>query len=165
LPTNNAMIRRKVLYATGLFDPTYDRGARADHDLGMRSYLAGNLHVHDPGPQVFHHHAPQGGLRTHGARVRTRGNSRATLTERHLRTPTDIYLGLRYYSPERVHDDLTLSVFAMLSGGGSAPRRLLRLVIQIALLPNTWEQSKAALREGERLYRDRPDLPTLEEPG
>jgi len=161
LPTNNAMIRRSVLESAGLFDPTYDRGSRADHDLGMRSYIAGNLHVHDPGPKVFHHHAPMGGLRTHGARVRTRGNSRSTLTERHLRTPTDIYLGLRYYTPDRVADDLALSVFAMLSGGGSAPKRLLRALVQLALLPDTWKQSKLALREGERLYRDRPELPTL----
>jgi hypothetical protein len=164
LPTNNAMLRRSVLHEAGLFDPTYDRGSRADHDLGMRSYLVGNLHVHDPGPKVFHHHAPQGGLRTHGARVRTRGNSRSTLVERHLRTPTDIYLGLRYYSPERVDDDLALSVFAMLSGGGSVPRRLARVGVQLVLFPDTWRRSKAALREGERLHRERPELPMLDAP-
>lgn len=165
LPTNNAMIRRRVLDGTGLFDPTYDRGSRADHDLGMRSYIEGNLHVHDPGPKVFHHHAPQGGLRTHGARVRTRGNSRSTLTERHLRTPTDIYLGLRYYSPERVDDDLALSAFSMLSGGGSAVRRVGRVLVQLVLLPSTWKQSTAALREGQRLYRERPEIPTLRASG
>lgn len=164
LPTNNAMIRRSILEVTGGFDPTYDRGARADHDLGMRSYIAGNLHVHDPAPCVFHHHAPQGGLRTHGARVRTRGNSRSTLTERHLRTPTDIYLGLRYYSEERVRDDLALSAFAMLSGGGSKPRQAVRVVIQLVLLPDTWRRCKQALREGQQLYRERPPLPQIDAP-
>ena len=160
-PTNNTMIKRKVLEKTGLFDPTYDRGARADHDLGMRSYVAGHLHVHDPRPVVFHHHAPMGGLREHGARVRTRGNSRSTLTERHLRTPTDIYLGLRYFTPVRVDDDLALSVFATLSGEGSRPRRILRLVVQSLLLPDTWKRSKAARAAGVRLLRDRPDIPAL----
>lgn len=164
LPTNNAMIRRRVLDRTGGFDPTYDRGSRADHDLGMRSYIAGNLHVHDPGPRVYHHHAPMGGLRTHGARVRTRGNSRSTLTERHLRTPTDIYLGLRYYSLERVEDDLALSAFAMLGGGGSVPRRVARVAIQLVLLPDTWKRSKAALREGQELYRNRPEIPAIGTP-
>jgi glycosyltransferase involved in cell wall biosynthesis len=162
-PTNNTMIRREVLEASGLFDPTYDRGARADHDLGMRSYLAGNLHVHDPRPKVFHHHAPMGGLRTHGARVRTRGNSRSTLTERHLRTPTDIYLGLRYYSADRVDDDLALSVFSTLGGSGPATRRLLRALVQMALLPANWAASTAARRDGERLYLERPELPTLDD--
>lgn len=123
-PTNNAMVKRQILERTGLFDPTYDRGARADHDLGMRSYLAGHLHVYDPGPRVFHHHAPMGGLRTHGARVRTRGNSRSTIFQRHLRTPTDVYLGLRYYTRSQVHEDLVLSAFATLTGGGTRPRRV-----------------------------------------
>lgn len=163
-PTNNAMIRLHVLEATGLFDPTYDRGARADHDLGMRSYLAGNLHVHDPRPRVFHHHAPMGGLRTHGARVRTRGNSRSTLTKRHLRTPTDVYLGLRYYSPDRVDDDLALSVFATFGGSGPWTRRLMRVVVQLALLPANRAASAAARIEGERLYLERPELPTLRVP-
>jgi len=160
-PTNNTMIRRSVLLHTGLFDPTYDKGARADHDLGMRSYLAGNLHVHDPRPRLYHHHAPLGGLRTHGARVRTRGNSRSTVLKRHLRTPTDIYLGLRYHTPEQVNEDLVLSSFATLTGHGSLGRRSLRLLAQIVLLPDTWRKTKAARTEGKRLFLARPELPTL----
>ncbi len=162
-PTNNAMIRRTVLEQTGLFDPTYDRGSRADHDLGMRSYLAGNLHVYDPSPQVFHHHAPMGGLRTHGARVRTRGNSRSTIVERHLRTPTDIYLGLRYHTVDQVREDLALSAFATLTGQGSRARRVARLVVQFALLPNTLARNRAVYREGEALLAARPPIPTLED--
>lgn len=160
-PTNNAMIRRSVLEVTGLFDPTYDRGARADHDLGMRSYLTGHLHVYDPRPQVFHHHAPMGGLRTHGARVRTRGNSRSTLVQRHLRTPTDVYLGLRYYTDEQVREDLLVSAFATLSGGGSRAQRAARFVVQLVLLPDTWARTKEAYREGKQLLLDRPEIPTL----
>lgn len=160
-PTNNTMIRRELLEVTGLFDPAYDRGARADHDLGMRSYLAGNLHVHDPRPRLFHHHAPQGGLRTHGARMRTRGNSRSTLTKRHLRTPTDVYLGLRYFSTDRVDDDLALSIISTFGGSGGRARRLLRALVQLALLPSTLAETAAARSEGERLYLERPELPTL----
>lgn len=162
LPTNNAMIRRSVFERTGLFDPTYDRGARADHDMGMRSYLAGHLHVHDPRPAAFHHHAPTGGLRTHNARIRTRGNSRSTLTKRHLRTPTDVYLGLRYYSPDRVDDDLALSVFATFSGSGSPIRRFTRALAQLVLLPSNLATSASVRREGERLYQERPELPMFE---
>lgn len=161
-PTNNTMIRREVLAHAGLFDPTYDKGARADHDLGMRSYLLGNLHVHDPRPRVFHHHAPMGGLRTHGARVRTRGNSRSTIIERHLRTPTDVYLGLRYYRPEQVHEDLVLSVFTPLAGGGPLPRRALRFIVQVALLPDTWRKVRAVRSAGQLLLDERPELPTLD---
>jgi glycosyltransferase involved in cell wall biosynthesis len=160
-PTNNLMIRRAALDRSGLFDPTFDRGARADHDLGMRSYLAGHLHVHDPGPRVFHHHAPSGGLRAHGARRLTRGNSRNTITARHLRTDTDLYLGLRYYTADRVDADLVLSVFASLSGGGSRSQRVLRLLVQGLLLPDTWRRARKVRRNGQRLLRNRPRIPTL----
>ena len=160
-PTNNAMIRRSVLVDAGLFDPTYDRGSRADHDLGMRSYLAGNLHVYDPRPQVFHHHAPMGGLRTHGARVRTRANSRSSLTTRHLRTPTDLYLGLRYHTDQQVREDLALSVMAMFSGTGGPVRRLARIVAQLVLLPNTLANNRRVYAAGQRLVRDRPPIPSL----
>jgi glycosyltransferase involved in cell wall biosynthesis len=163
-PTNNAMIRRSVLATTGLFDPAYDRGARADHDLGMRSYLAGNLHVYDPRPQVFHHHAPMGGLRTHGARIRTRGNSTSTITRRHLRTATDLYLGYRYYPDEQVHEDLVLSVFASMFGGDTRMRRVVRMVVQAVLLPDTWSKSKAAARDGRELLAHRPEIPALGDP-
>lgn len=163
-PTNNAMIRRSVIEQAGLFDPTYDRGARADHDLGMRSHLAGNLHVYDPGPQVFHHHAPMGGLRTHGARIRTRNNSRSTIVERHLRTPTDIYLGLRYHTVAQVREDLALSAFATLTGRGSKPQRLARLIVQLGLLPSTLAHNRAVFREGQGLLERRPVLPTLDDP-
>lgn len=162
-PTNNAMIRREVLHQTGLFDPIYDRGSRADHDLGMRSYLSGNLHVYDPRPQVFHHHAPMGGLRTHGARIRTRNNSRSTITERHLRTPTDTYLGLRYHTDEQVREGLAMSAFATLTGQGSKAKRLGRLIMQLALLPSTMAHNRKTYREGEELLNNRPPLPYLDD--
>ena len=40
-PTNNTLIRKDALRRSGLFDLAYDRGQRADGDLGMRVYLAG----------------------------------------------------------------------------------------------------------------------------
>ena len=128
----------------------------------MRSYLAGNLHVYDPRPQVFHHHAPMGGLRTHGARIRTRNNSRSTVVERHLRTPTDIYLGLRYHTVAQVREDLALSAFATLTGTGSPAARAARLVVQLVLLPSTLAHNRSVYREGQALLAERPPLPTLD---
>ena len=73
-PTNNTMLRRAALERSGLFDPVFDRGSRADHDLGMRLHLSGAMLIYDPDVLVFHHHAPAGGLRTHGARAVTRAS-------------------------------------------------------------------------------------------
>jgi len=93
--------------------------------------------------------------------MRTRGNSRSTLTKRHLRTPTDVYLGLRYFSTDRVDDDLALSIISTFGGSGGRARRLLRALVQLALLPSTLAETAAARSEGERLYLERPELPTL----
>ena len=42
------MIRKSLLQDSGLFDLAYDRGQRADHDLGMRLYLNGAFMVRTP---------------------------------------------------------------------------------------------------------------------
>src|SRR5262249_23808170 len=83
-PTNNSLARRRVLERSGLFDLAYDHGARADGDLGMRAYLSGAVMLLSPTICVLHHHAPRGGLRTHGARVVTYAGSRRRITLRHL---------------------------------------------------------------------------------
>ena len=62
-PTNNSMVTRTALDRSGWFDPAYDRGDRADHDLGMRLYLSGARMVMDPRIDLLHNHAPRGGLR------------------------------------------------------------------------------------------------------
>ena len=103
-PTNNSMIRMSALEGSGLFDLAYDRGARADADLGMRLYLAGNLMVLNSDIHVLHRHAPSGGLRTHGARVITYASSRSRLSHRHLLTATEIYKARRYFSPRQVEE-------------------------------------------------------------
>ena len=94
-PTNNSLARRGVLERSGLFDLAYDHGARADGDLGMRAYLSGAVMLLAPEISVLHHHAPRGGLRTHGARVVTYAGSRRRITLRHLPEVTEIYRSLR----------------------------------------------------------------------
>jgi glycosyltransferase involved in cell wall biosynthesis len=103
-PTNNSLLRVEALRTSGLFDLAYDRGERADHDLGMRLYLGGCRLVLDPAAEVLHHHAPRGGLRSHAARVATYRASRHSLTARHTLAPTELYLWHRYYRPDQVQE-------------------------------------------------------------
>src|SRR5260370_5210673 len=100
-PTNNTMIHRNVLERSGLFDLAYERGQRADGDLGMRVYLSGARMVLNPGISVLHHHAPGGGLRTHKARVVTYASSRRRFTVGQAPSATQIYLARRYFSPRQ----------------------------------------------------------------
>ncbi len=98
-PTNNTMLRRSALERSGLFDLAFDRGSRADHDLGMRLHLAGAALVYDPDVEVYHHHAPIGGLRTHGARTVTRASARRSLTQRNLPSVTELATWVSATSP------------------------------------------------------------------
>jgi glycosyltransferase involved in cell wall biosynthesis len=136
-PTNNSLIRMSALSGSGLFDLAYDRGARADADLGMRLYLAGHLMVLNPEIRVLHRHAPSGGLRTHGARVITYASSRNRLTHRHLPSPTELYLGQRYFSPRQVREGLWHSVLGTFSARGSRARRAAKASLALFLLPHS----------------------------
>ncbi|HMS90487.1 MAG TPA: hypothetical protein PKE56_18705, partial [Acidimicrobiales bacterium] len=163
-PTNNTMLRRSALPRSGLFDPVFDRGSRADHDLGMRLHLSGATLLYDPAVLVFHHHAPVGGLRTHGARAVTRASSRRSLTQRNLPSVTQLYLGLRYATAEQRREGRAINLFSTMSTDGPASRRVARVAAQAVLLPSTLRRNRGAQAEAEALWRHRPEIPGLAHP-
>jgi glycosyltransferase involved in cell wall biosynthesis len=160
-PTNNSMLARGVLTRSGLFDLAYDRGARADGDLGMRIYLSGALMVLSADICVLHRHAPSGGLRAHKARVVTYASSRARLTHRNLPGRTEIYLWRRYFTPEQVREALRLSVFGTFGARGSRLRRLAKAGVSLVLLPHTLKTVRARDREAREMLRRFPQIPEL----
>jgi glycosyltransferase involved in cell wall biosynthesis len=163
-PTNNTLLRRSALADSGLFDLAFDRGERADHDLGMRLYLAGRRLVLDPGAEVLHHHAPRGGLRAHAARVSTYRGSRHSTTARHQLAPTEVYLWQRYFRPDQVREALRLRLLGTFSRRGGWQRRALRVVVQLALLRSTRTQLREAVAAAGRLAEQHPTIPALDDP-
>lgn len=161
-PTNNAMIRREILRRSGLFDLAFERGERADADLGMRIYLAGGLSVLDPETRVLHLRAPRGGLRTWGARRKTYAASRKRLWTRHLPSVTEIYLGLRYFTREQVREKLWIAAAATLRSDGPRWMRVLRAVTGSLLLPWTALVLQQRSRRARRMLRRYPQIPSLE---
>lgn len=164
-PAGNTMVRRSALRRSGLFDPVFDSGSRADHDLGMRLHLSGALLLYDPDVEVYHHHAPVGGLRTHGARTVTRASSRRSLTERNLPSATELYLGRKYYTGAQRKDGRRIAMLATLSGEGRAWRRVLRAVVQLLLLPSTWKDLRDTDRVAAEMFAARQPTPTLKHSG
>lgn len=161
-PTNNTLLRRTALADAGLFDLAYDHGERADHDLGMRLYLAGHRLVLDPDVEVLHHHAPRGGLRTHAARVSTYRRSRETTTVRQTLAPTEVYLWRRYFRPDQVREALALRLLGTFSRRGGPLQRTLRVVVQLALLRDTRAQFAAAEAGATALGAVHPTIPDLD---
>jgi len=161
-PTNNSMIRMSALKGSGLFDLAYDRGARADADLGMRLYLAGNLMVLNSDIHVLHRHAPSGGLRTHGARVITYASSRSRLSHRHLLTPTEIYKARRYFSPRQVQEMYWHAALGTFSARGGRLRRLVKAGMALLLLPHSLWTTRQRARIADGMLREYPRIPAYE---
>lgn len=160
-PTNNCMIRRSVLERSGLFDLAYDRGARADGDLGMRAHLTGALMFLNPGISVFHHHAPMGGLRAHNARKITYAASRTSLKHRHLPSATEAYLWGRYFSTRQVREEIWLRALGTLAMRGGPMRKLLKMAVGAICLPHTLHKIGQSLNAAGELRKSHPTIPSL----
>ena len=162
-PTNNTMARREAFHGSGLFDLAYERGSRADGDLGMRLYLSGAQMVLNPDIQVLHHHAPSGGLRTHRARVITYGVSRNSITKRQLPSATEIYLAKRYFSERQVRELLWQGLLGTFSIRGSRSKKLLKVAFGLIVAPNTLWRIRENRRRAEQMLQTFPEIPNLVE--
>ena len=160
-PTNNTLAKRGVLERSGLFDLAYDHGARADGDLGMRAYLSGAVMLLSPSIVVLHHHAPRGGLRTHGARVATYAGSRRRITMRNLPEVTEIYRALRYFSERQVREALAQSAAGTLSAHAGGWRRAAKALYGLVMMPHTLWQIRRRLRDARAMLARFPVIPTL----
>lgn len=160
-PTNNCMIRASSLTKSGLFDLAYDRGARADGDLGMRLYLGGAVMILNPEISVFHHHAPMGGLRTHKARKVTYARSRTSLVDRHIPSATEAYLWSRYFSQRQVREEIWLRALGTLVVRGGRVRKLAKAAIGIFMMPHTLWRIRRAMAAAAEMRMVHPTIPTF----
>ena len=161
-PTNNTLVRREVLRRSGLFDLAFNRAPRADGELGMRVYQSGAFMILDQGLAVLHHHAPEGGLRQHKARVVTYRMSREQLTKRSLPHISEIYLVARHFTPRQQREALWLRTLGTLSGRGGPARRLAKLAIGAAQLPDTLQQTLDRRAKAAEWLQRFPQIATLE---
>jgi glycosyltransferase involved in cell wall biosynthesis len=160
-PAGNTMLARSALEQSGLFDLAYEKGARADGDLGMRLYLAGELMILNGRIQVLHHHAPAGGLRRYNARRITRASSRSRLSHRNLASRTEMYLAQRYYSESQVTEALWLRAFGTFSLRGSALLKTLKCLISVFALPHTILAMRKNRASAKAMFAECPKIPTL----
>ncbi|MCL4804154.1 MAG: glycosyltransferase family 2 protein [Anaerolineae bacterium] len=161
-PTNNSLLRTDALLGSGLFDLAYEKGERADHDLGMRLYLSGATLVLNPAASVVHLHAPRGGLRRHKARVITRSSSRASIWHRQFLAPTEAYLMYRFFTSAQAREAALIRTIGTLRGSRAGAGRWLRAAIMTVLLPDTWRQNKARLAMGRTMLDGFPAIPQYE---
>ena len=160
-PTNAGMVRRDVFLRSGLFDLAYNRGARADGDLGTRMYKRGARMVLDPSLRVLHHHAPRGGLRRHKARVATYAASRKSLWVRQLPEATELYLKMRFYTPRQVRESLVMSVLGTFAVRGPWCKRAAKAAIGLLALPGTLRELRKRLQAARAMLERYPQIERL----
>ncbi len=160
-PTNNTLARRSVLERAGLFDLAYDRGQRADGDLGMRVHLSGAMMVLNPAIRVLHHHAAVGGLRMHKARVITYASSRQRLLHRQLLSATEIYLARRYFPPAQLREVFWLNILGTFSVRGGPMRKALKALISLVCLPHSLWVLRRRHRAAREMLERFPQIPRL----
>jgi glycosyltransferase involved in cell wall biosynthesis len=153
------LTRRTFFDGGGLFDPAFDRGARADADVAMRGYLSGALMLLNPSIRVAHWRAGRGGLRVHGARVITRASSRAKVQHRHVPSHTELYLVLRYFSARQLHEMLWQRVIGTFVGEGSAGHRIVKALVSAFFLPSTLMRIRQNLTRARVMLAQAPVPP------
>ena len=130
----------------------------------MRIYLSGAIMVLDPAISVLHFHAPRGGLRQHKARVVTYASSRRRLWHRHIPSPTEIYLALRYFTPRQVRETLWLSAAGTFTSHRGTGHRMAKVIVGALLLPHTMLRIHQNRRTAEAMMQDYPQIEHLETP-
>ena len=147
-PTNNGMVKRDVLKKSGLFDLAYDKGQRADGDLGARVYKTGARMILNPEIRLLHYHAPRGGLRKHKARTVTFASSRQNIT--HFRMPhiTELYFAKIHCSKQQQREQIILLALGTFSIRGNMGRKAVKVAYAFLMLPSffykIYRRNKAA---------------------
>lgn len=145
-----ALVRKSLLDDVGYFDMFFNRNIRADQDLSIRCHLKGALMIYDPSTTVFHHRAPVGGLRAHGARAHTTSSVKQSISTFVNPTASELYLAHKYYDAERVASFVRIKYLNQLFIKGGFFKRLARLVVFIVKLPSfriAYKNNKALAME------------------
>jgi hypothetical protein len=128
----------------------------------MRVYLTGHFMVLNPYISLLHHHAPVGGLRTHGQRAVTRASSRKSLFQVNLATKSDFYLAKRYFSPRQVRELLWINVLSSFSVQGPWFRKLAKATIALLILPKTLTRLRRNSIDASCMLQSFPQIETLQ---
>jgi len=139
------LIKRDVVVKAGGMDMFFNRNIRADYDLALRCHQNGAFMVFDSSALIDHHRAPVGGLRTYKARSVTNRTSKSSLTKFAEPTSSELFLLKKYFGATHFTNYVRIKYFDQLMVNGGMLRKLARLLVFIAKLPEMRKRYKANL--------------------
>lgn len=164
-PTNNGMVKRNVLYDSGLFDLTYNKGQKADGDIGARIYKSGAFMILNPEIRVLHHRAPSGGLRKHNVRKVTFASSRNNIS--HFRLPhiTELYFNRKHFTSNQQKEYIWSTLLGTFSVKGPWYRKFGKMIWAFFNLPLNLHKIISRDRKAVQILKSDPRIPTLSNNG
>ncbi|WP_152287197.1 glycosyltransferase family 2 protein [Flavicella marina] len=136
-PTNDVLVKRKLLLTVGGFDEKMDQMQSEDQEIGLRCIKSGALSVKNNQLRIIHLRAARGGLRNHNVRKITFSSSRKNVRERRLLHHSEIYLNLKHFSQEQVKKLIILNIRGTFIIRGGILKKLLKFGFALLYLPNT----------------------------
>jgi len=159
-PGGNSFLPKKYLMKNGLFDRAFDKGMRADRDLGVRLYLKGYILILDPTIIVLHHKAPIGGLREHNQRKITFYGSRQKITAIHLPSVSDFYISMRYFSFKQNREMLWVAILGTFANHGNLLKQCSQIVISTLCLPIILLLLRKRMKTAKNWFDKYPQIPS-----
>ena len=157
LDTGNAMVRRHVFEAVGLFDRQFEGQRQGDGEFGLRAYLAGFKNVSNPYAKRLHLKVGTGGLRQMGSWDGFRPKSWLAprpvpsvlyLCRKYFGDRAAVYLLLKGVPPSLVPYRFKRKPFMLMLG---LPLTLLLLPLVAWQVSRAWRESSRMLREGDKI--------------
>lgn len=129
------LIKKELVLRAGSMDMAFNRGIRADMDLGLRCRKLGAHMVFDSSLRILHHRAPVGGLRWHQQRVLTRHLSKNHPFKIQYPADSEYYLFKKHFSSVQRREYACMMILSQLFVQGSWFHKLLRMGWFLIQLP------------------------------
>ena len=159
--TGNSLVKRNVLLKSGLFDLSYDRGQKADGDLGARIHKSGALMILNNEIDILHHRAPSGGLRKHNVRKISYAGSRSNVLQFRLPHVTELYFNRKYFTALQQREHIWLTLLGTFSIRGGWMKKMLKIIWAFFNLPLNLYKIISRDRKAVQILKSDPITPIL----
>lgn len=159
--TGNSLVKRNVLLRSKLFDTAYDRGQKADGDLGARIYKSGALMILNNEIDILHHRAPSGGLRKHSVRKISYAGSRTNVLQFRLPHITELYFNRRYFTRAQQKEYIWTTLLGTFSVKGPWYKKSGKMIWAFFNLPLNLYKIKSRDRKAVQMLKGGLLIPTL----
>lgn len=156
------LVKKTVFEEIGSYDIAFNNGARADGDIAIRMHLRGKLMLLNPNIKIYHHKAPIGGLRVHGARVVSKADTKKSINLFNFPSSTEVYLSMKYFEKFQLTEYKHLRCISMMSYEGNVFKKILKIFIFFINYKKIKLKIENTEMQAHTLFNQFPEIPCIE---